>query len=95
MLACRTKNTRNENIFDENLNTRFNFIRGKFFGYTSDNINEIEENEVKIPIQAFLQGYKNGLFQFDELMLFSAPVNSPFDKVKFNLNTIEVLYVEP
>ena len=33
----------NDNIFDERLNARFNFIRGKFFGYTSENINEIDE----------------------------------------------------
>ena len=32
-----------ENNYDEKLNIRFNFIRGKFFGYTSENINEIEE----------------------------------------------------
>ena len=56
---------------------------------------KIEDNQVKIPIQAFLQGYKNGLFQHNELMLYSAPVNSPFDKVHLNLNAIEVMYVEP
>ena len=56
---------------------------------------KIEDNQVKIPIQAFLQGYKNGLFQHNELMLYSAPVNSPFDKVRLNLNAIEVMYVEP
>jgi len=56
---------------------------------------KIEDNQVRIPIQAFLQGYKNGLFQHNELMLYSAPVNSPFDKVSLNLNAIEVMYVEP
>ena len=56
---------------------------------------KIEDNQVRIPIQAFLQGYKNGLFQHNELMLYSAPVNSPFDKVRLNLNDIEVMYVEP
>ena len=56
---------------------------------------KIEDNQVRIPIQAFLQGYKNGLFQHNELMLYSAPVNSPFDKVHLNLNAIEVMYVEP
>ena len=56
---------------------------------------KIEDNQVRIPIQAFLQGYKNGLFQHNELMLYSAPVNSPFDKVRLNLNAIEVMYVEP
>ena len=56
---------------------------------------KIEDNQVRIPIQAFLQGYKNGLFKHNELMLYSAPVNSPFDKVRLNLNAIEVMYVEP
>ena len=56
---------------------------------------KIEDNQIRIPIQAFLQGYKNGLFQHNELMLYSAPVNSPFDKVRLNLNDIEVMYVEP
>ena len=56
---------------------------------------KIENNQVSIPIQAFLQGYKNGLFQHNELMIYSAPVNSPFDKVNLNLNAIEVMYVEP
>ena len=56
---------------------------------------KIEGNQIRIPIQAFLQGYKNGLFQHNELMLYSAPVNSPFDKVRLNLNDIEVMYVEP
>jgi len=56
---------------------------------------KIEDNQVKIPIQAFLQGYKNGLFKHNELMLYSAPVNSPFDKVRLNFNAIEVMYVEP
>ena len=52
---------------------------------------KIEDNQVRIPIQAFLQGYKNGLFQHNELMLYSAPVNSPFDKVRLNFNAIEVM----
>ena len=51
--------------------------------------------QLKIPIEAFLQGYKNGLFTVDELLLYSANTNSPFDKVRLNLNSIEVLYVEP
>ena len=56
---------------------------------------KVEDNQVRIPIQAFLQGYKNGLFQHNELMLYSAPVNSPFDKIRLNMNDIEVMYVEP
>ncbi len=56
---------------------------------------KIVDNQVRIPIQAFLQGYKNGLFQHNELMIYSAPLNSPFDKVSLNLNDIEVMYVEP
>ena len=69
----------------ENFVTDSNFIISR----------KIEDNQVRIPIQAFLQGYKNGLFQHNELMLYSAPVNSPFDKVRLNLNDIEVMYVEP
>ena len=68
-------------------------------GYTIDQnfivSRKIEDNQVRIPIQEFLQGYKNGLFQHNELMIYSAPVNSPFDKVKLNLNAFEVMYVEP
>ena len=30
-------------IFDENINSRFNFIRAKFFGYTEENINYVNE----------------------------------------------------
>ncbi|MFL2510159.1 MAG: M48 family metalloprotease [Alphaproteobacteria bacterium] len=30
-------------IFDENTNSRFNFIRAKFFGYTEENPNDIKE----------------------------------------------------
>ena len=56
---------------------------------------KIEDNQVRIPIQKFLQGYKNGLFQHNELMIYSAPVNSPFDKVNLNLKAFEVIYVEP
>lgn len=55
----------------------------------------IENNKVKIPLQLFLQGYKNGIFTNNELMIYSSPVNSPFDKVSLNLNAIEVMYVEP
>ncbi len=36
-------NNNDDNIFDEKLNNRFNFIRGKFFGYTSNDIHEIDE----------------------------------------------------
>ena len=32
-----------EIIFDENINSRFNFIRAKFFGYTEENPNDIKE----------------------------------------------------
>ena len=30
-------------VFDENINSRFNFIRAKFFGYTEENPNDIKE----------------------------------------------------
>ena len=56
---------------------------------------QIEDGSVEIPLQGFLQGYKNGIFQFNELLLYSAPVNSPFDKAVLDLNQIEIMYVEP
>ena len=72
------------------------------FEYQSYSVNAnfvVSQNQdnfqLKIPIEAFLQGYKNGLFTVDELLLYSANTNSPFDKVRLNLNSIEVLYVEP
>ena len=74
-----------ENVGDENFITDSNFVISR----------KVEDNQVRIPIQAFLQGYKNGLFQHNELMLYSAPVNSPFDKVRLNMNDIEVMYVKP
>ena len=38
------KNANNYEIrFDENINSRFNFIRAKFFGYTEENPNNIKE----------------------------------------------------
>lgn len=74
-----------ENSSQENILINSNFIISR----------KIIDNKVEIPIQAFLQGYKNGLFRHNELMLYSSSVNNPFDKVKLNLNPIEVLYVEP
>tara|TARA_B100000427_G_scaffold303186_1_gene287562 strand:+ start:231 stop:1469 length:1239 start_codon:yes stop_codon:yes gene_type:complete len=74
-----------ENDDQENLVINSNFIISR----------KIIDNKVEIPIQAFLQGYKNGLFTHNELMLYSSSVNNPFDKVKLNLNPIEALYVEP
>ena len=46
-------------------------------------------------MQAFIQLYKNGLIENNGLQLWSAPANSPFDKVRFTTQDIEVLYVKP
>ncbi len=56
---------------------------------------EIQDGKVVIPIQAFIQLYKNGLIENNGLQIWSAPANSPFDKVRFTSQEIEVLYVKP
>jgi len=56
---------------------------------------KIENEILKIPVQAFLQGYKNGIFKNNELMIYSSSANNPFSKVRFNVENIEVLYVSP
>jgi len=56
---------------------------------------KIEDGKVEIPVQAFVQLYKNGLIENNGLQLWSAPSNSPFDKVRFTSQDIEVLYVKP
>ena len=55
----------------------------------------IEDGKVEIPIQAFLQTYKNDLIDNHGLILYSAPANSPFDKIRLNTGSVEVLYVKP
>jgi hypothetical protein len=56
---------------------------------------KIEDGKIEIPIQAFLQSYKNDLISNHGLMLYSGPVNSPFDKVRLDMDSVEVLYVKP
>ena len=56
---------------------------------------KVEDGKVEIPVQAFIQLYKNGLIENNGLQLWSAPANSPFDKVKLTTQDIEVLYVKP
>ena len=56
---------------------------------------KIEDGKVEIPVQAFIQLYKNGLIENNGLQLWSAPANSPFDKVRLTTQDIEVLYVKP
>ena len=55
----------------------------------------MQDGKIEIPIQSFLQGYKNELIENHGLILYSAPANSPFDKVRFNTESVEVLYVKP
>ena len=56
---------------------------------------KIEDGKVEIPVQAFIQLYKNGLIENNGLQLWSAPANSPFDKVRLTTQDVEVLYVKP
>lgn len=56
---------------------------------------KINDGSVEIPIQSFLNGYKNGLFKNNQLMIFSSSANSPFDKVLLNPEPIELIYVKP
>jgi hypothetical protein len=55
----------------------------------------VEDGKIEIPIQAFLQSYKNDIISNHGLMLYSGPVNSPFDKVRLDMDSVEVLYVKP
>ena len=56
---------------------------------------KMEDGKIEIPIQAFIQSYKNDVINNHGLMLYSGPVNSPFDKIRFDTESIEVLYVKP
>ena len=56
---------------------------------------KMQDGKIEIPIQSFLQSYKNELIENHGLILYSAPANSPFDKVRFNTESVEVLYVKP
>ena len=56
---------------------------------------KIQDGKVEIPVQAFIQLYKNGLIENNGLQLWSAPANSPFDKVRLTTQDVEVLYVKP
>ena len=56
---------------------------------------KIEDGKVELPIQNFIQLYKNDLIENHGLHIWSAPSNSPFDKVRLNAQNVEVLYVKP
>ena len=56
---------------------------------------KVEDNKVELPIQNFIQLYKNNLIENHGLQIWSAPSNSPFDKVRLNSQNVEVLYVKP
>ena len=56
---------------------------------------KIEDGKVELPIQNFIQLYKNNLIENHGLHIWSAPSNSPFDKVRLNAQNVEVLYVKP
>ena len=56
---------------------------------------KLDDGKIEIPIQAFIQLYKNEIISNHGLMLYSGPVNSPFDKVRLDMDSVEVLYVKP
>jgi hypothetical protein len=56
---------------------------------------KLDGDSVEIPIQDFLQAYKNSFIDNHGLILYSAPANSPFDKIRLNSAAVEVLYVKP
>ncbi len=59
------------------------------------NSRNIVDNKVSIPIQSYIQLFKNGAIDNNGLMIFGGSSNSPYDKVSFSVESVEVLYVEP
>lgn len=59
------------------------------------NSRNIVDNKVSIPIQSYIQLFKNGAIDNNGLMIFGGSSNSPYDKVSFSVESLEVLYVEP
>lgn len=55
----------------------------------------IDNGMIKIPLRNFLQGYKNDFFYNDEILIYGTIANSPFDKIRLSVNSIEVFYVNP
>ena len=70
---------------DESYEINSNFITSR----------KIQDDKIIIPVQAFIQLYKNDLIDNNGFQIWSAPANSPFDKVRLNAEEIEVLYVKP
>ena len=59
------------------------------------NSRNIVDNKVSIPIQSYIKLFKNGAIDNNGLMIFGGSSNSPYDKVSFSVESVEVLYVEP
>ena len=81
--------------------TTFDTLSGMYeneeYSYDSNFLisRKIEDGKVEFPIQNFIQLYKNELIENHGLQIWSAPSNSPFDKVRLNAQNVEVLYVKP
>ena len=77
-------------FLDQDQNSEQYFVNPNFF--TSSNI---DNDVVQIPLRSFLQGYKNDFFINDEILIYGTVANSPFDKIRLSVNSIEVFYVNP
>ena len=77
-------------FLDQDQNSEQYYVNPNFF--TSSNI---DNDIVQIPLRSFLQGYKNDFFINDEILLYGTVANSPFDKIRLSVDSIEVFYVNP
>lgn len=77
-------------FLDDNENSEKYYVDPNFI--TSANI---DNGIIKIPLRSFLQGYKNDFFNNDEILIYGTIANSPFNKIKLSVNSIEVFYVNP
>lgn len=77
-------------FLDQDPNSEQYYVNPNFF--TSSNI---DNDIVQIPLRSFLQGYKNDFFTNDEILIYGTVANSPFDKIRLSVNSIEVFYVNP
>tara|TARA_B100000575_G_scaffold284114_1_gene277743 strand:+ start:1086 stop:2348 length:1263 start_codon:yes stop_codon:yes gene_type:complete len=77
-------------FLDQDQNSEQYYVNPNFF--TSSNI---DNDIVQIPLRSFLQGYKNDFFTNDEILIYGTVANSPFDKIRLSVNSIEVFYVNP
>ena len=77
-------------FLNDNENSEKYYVDPNFI--TSGNI---DNGIIKIPLRSFLQGYKNDFFNNDEILIYGTIANSPYDKIRLSVNSIEVFYVNP